>query len=152
MFCYFPPPATAPAKARHYLLHLCRAQDSEENGGRFEYSGPVFDERGRRVRIPQRSPELQAREKLLRVSEIIRPLAKTRSNDQAKVAELMESIAEIGQQVPVDVLEVQVAPGVVKYYGFSGCHRFEAHQRLGRETIRAYVYKASLDTLKAHLS
>ena len=131
-------PVTAASKARR--LYPCQAHNT------------LFDERGRRVRIPQRSQQLQKREKLLLVSEIIRPLAKTRSNDQAKVADLMASIAEIGQQVPIDVLEVEVAPGVVKYYGFSGCHRFEAHQRLGRKTIRAYVYKASLDTLKAHLS
>jgi len=32
-----------------------------------------------------------------------------------------------GQQEPIDVLEVDG-----KYYGFSGCHRFEACQRLGK--------------------
>ena len=38
-------------------------------------------------------------------------------------------------QEPIDVLEVLVdeadkSKGVM-YYGFSGCHRYEAHQRLG---------------------
>jgi len=42
----------------------------------------------------------------------------------------MESIAAIGQQEPIDVLEVDG-----KYYGFLVCHRFEACQRLGKETI-----------------
>jgi sulfiredoxin len=36
-------------------------------------------------------------------------------------------------------------------YGFSGCHRFEAHQRLGMETIRCRVRRASQQTLKMHL-
>ena len=36
-------------------------------------------------------------------------------------------------------------------YGFSGCHRFEAHQRLGKETIRCRVRRASQQTLKMHL-
>lgn len=47
--------------------------------------------------------------------QIRRPLARTRSNDTAKVAALAASIAEIGLQEPIDVLEVE---GV--YYGFSG--------------------------------
>ena len=48
----------------------------------------------------------------LPVASIRRPLARTRSNDQRKVEELMASIQEIGLQVPIDVLEVE---GV--YYG-----------------------------------
>ena len=35
---------------------------------------------------------------------------------------------------PIDVLEVDG-----RYYGFSGCHRYEAHVKLGRETIRCRV-------------
>jgi len=47
---------------------------------------------------------------------------------------------------PIDVLEVDG-----KYYGFSGCHRFEACQRLGKETILARVRKAPRAVLKMHL-
>ncbi|CAM9001836.1 unnamed protein product [Rhodiola kirilowii] len=65
------------------------------------------------------------------LDNIRRPLMRTRANDQQKVKELMDSISEIGLQVPIDVLEVD---GV--YYGFSGCHRYEAHQKLGLPTIR----------------
>ncbi|GIL89093.1 hypothetical protein Vretifemale_16955, partial [Volvox reticuliferus] len=82
----------------------------------------------------------------LPVSAIRRPLGRTRENDPEKVAALMESIREIGLQEPIDVLEVD---GV--YYGFSGCHRFEAHQRLGAETIRCRVRKATKEILKMHL-
>jgi len=46
---------------------------------------------------------------------------------------------------PIDVLEVDG-----KYYGFSG-HRFEACQRLGKETILARVRKAPRAVLKMHL-
>ena len=79
------------------------------------------------------------------LQQIHRPLP--RENDQNKVAALMESIAKIGQQEPIDVLEVDG-----KYYGFSGCHRYEACQRLGKETILARVRKASRAVLKMHLA
>ncbi|KAF6255796.1 ParB/Sulfiredoxin [Scenedesmus sp. NREL 46B-D3] len=80
------------------------------------------------------------------VASIRRPLGKTRSNDQAKVEALMASIQEIGLQEPIDVLLVD---GV--YFGFSGCHRFEAHQRLGLPTIKCRVRKANQQVLKMHM-
>lgn len=79
------------------------------------------------------------------LNQIKRPLP--RQNDQKKVQALMESIAEIGQLEPIDVLEVDG-----NYYGFSGCHRFEACQRLGKETILARVRKAPMSVLKMHLA
>ncbi|WP_009633311.1 ParB N-terminal domain-containing protein [Synechocystis sp. PCC 7509] len=79
------------------------------------------------------------------LQQIYRPLP--RANDSAKVASLMESIAEMGQQEPIDVLEVDG-----QYYGFSGCHRYEACQRLGKETILARVRKAPRAVLKMHLA
>ncbi|XP_040362914.1 sulfiredoxin, chloroplastic/mitochondrial-like [Rosa chinensis] len=48
----------------------------------------------------------------LPLDKIRRPLMRTRTNDPVKVQELMDSISEIGLQVPIDVLEVD---GV--YYG-----------------------------------
>jgi sulfiredoxin len=59
----------------------------------------------------------------------------------------MASIAKIGLQEPIDVLEVE---GV--YYGFSGCHRYEACLRLGHETIRCRVRRAPTSVLKMHLA
>lgn len=80
------------------------------------------------------------------LDQIRRPLLRTRTNDPKKVKDLMESIAEIGLQEPIDVLEVD---GV--YYGFSGCHRFEAHQQLGFPTIRCRIRRGTKETLRHHL-
>ncbi len=79
------------------------------------------------------------------ISKIRRPLY--RQNDQEKVANLMASIQEIGLQEPIDVLEVDG-----EYYGFSGCHRFEACTRLGHETIRCRVRRAPRAVLNMHLA
>ncbi|XP_077221199.1 sulfiredoxin [Tasmannia lanceolata] len=80
------------------------------------------------------------------LDKIRRPLTRTRANDPVKVKELMESIREIGLQEPIDVLEVD---GV--YYGFSGCHRFEAHQHLELPTIRCKVRRGTKETLRHHM-
>jgi len=95
---------------------------------------------------PHKAQHQGARVMEVPVAQIRRPLSKTRSNDAAKVEWLMESIAEIGLQEPIDVIQVDGT-----YYGFSGCHRFEAHQRLGYETIKARVRKGTKRTLLAHL-
>ncbi len=79
------------------------------------------------------------------IQKIRRPLF--RQNDQTKVAALMESIQEIGLQEPIDVLEVDG-----EFYGFSGCHRYEACTRLGHETIRCRVRRAPRAVLKMHLA
>lgn len=79
------------------------------------------------------------------ITEIRRPLP--RANDPDKVASLMESIAQEGLREPIDVLEVDG-----QYYGFSGCHRFEAHQRLGKETIKCRVRRAPRSVLQRHLA
>ncbi|AFZ26529.1 uncharacterized protein, contains ParB-like nuclease domain [Cylindrospermum stagnale PCC 7417] len=79
------------------------------------------------------------------LNQINRPLP--RQNDPNKVQTLMASIAAIGQQEPIDVLEVDG-----QYYGFSGCHRYEACQRLGQKTILARVRKATRSVLKMHLA
>lgn len=79
------------------------------------------------------------------IQKIRRPLF--RQNDQAKVASLMESIEAEGLREPIDVLEVEG-----EFYGFSGCHRFEACSRLGHETIRCRVRRAPRSVLKMHLA
>lgn len=80
----------------------------------------------------------------LPLKAIRRPLK--RQNDPDKVRELMESIASIGLQEPIDVLEVDG-----QYYGFSGCHRFEAVTRLGHEAIACRVRRAPRSVLQMHL-
>lgn len=79
------------------------------------------------------------------IHQIRRPLF--RQNDPEKVAALMISIAEIGLQEPIDVLEVDG-----HYYGFSGCHRYEACSRLGHETILCRVRRAPRSILQNHLA
>jgi uncharacterized ParB-like nuclease family protein len=79
------------------------------------------------------------------IRDIRRPLF--RQNDQEKVEALMASIDEIGLQEPIDVLEVDG-----EYYGFSGCHRYEACSRLGHETILCKVRRAPKAVLKMHLA
>jgi sulfiredoxin len=79
------------------------------------------------------------------IAAIRRPLY--RQNDGQKVEALMQSIAEQGLQEPIDVLEVNG-----QYYGFSGCHRFEACTRLGHETIRCKVRRATPEVLRMHLA
>ncbi len=79
------------------------------------------------------------------INQIRRPLF--RQNDQEKVAALMTSIAEVGLQEPIDVLEVEG-----HYYGFSGCHRYEACSRLGHETILCRVRRAPRSILQNHLA
>ncbi|NEO33328.1 MAG: ParB N-terminal domain-containing protein [Symploca sp. SIO3C6] len=79
------------------------------------------------------------------LEQIRRPLP--RANDQQKVVALMESIAKEGLREPIDVLEVDG-----QYYGFSGCHRYEAHQRLGKETIKCRIRRATRSVLQRHLA
>ncbi|MGK7902749.1 MAG: ParB N-terminal domain-containing protein [Hormoscilla sp.] len=79
------------------------------------------------------------------INQIRRPLP--RQTDPAKVAALMKSIQMEGLREPIDVLEVDG-----EYYGFSGCHRYEAHQRLGKETIRCRVRRAPRSVLRMHLA
>jgi sulfiredoxin len=79
------------------------------------------------------------------IEKIRRPLY--RQNDAAKVEALMQSIQEIGLQEPIDVLEVDG-----EYYGFSGCHRFEACSRLGHGTILCKVRRAPKSVLQMHLA
>jgi len=81
----------------------------------------------------------------LPIDHIHRPLY--RENDPGKVRSLMESIQEIGLQEPIDVLEVEG-----QYYGFSGCHRFEACRRLGHSTIRCRVRRAPKAVLRMHMA
>jgi sulfiredoxin len=84
------------------------------------------------------------REAVLPLASIRRPLE--RALDEAKVALLMESIAAEGQREPIDVLEVEG-----QLWGFNGCHRVAAHERLGKTTIRARVRSANREVLRMHL-
>ena len=84
------------------------------------------------------------REAVLPLASIRRPLA--RALDEAKVTALMASIAAEGQREPIDVLEVEG-----QLWGFNGCHRVAAHERLGKSTIRARVRRANREVLRLHM-
>ena len=78
------------------------------------------------------------------LASIRRPLQ--RQLDEAKVQALMASIAAEGQKEPIDVLEVDG-----QLWGFNGCHRVVAHERLGRTTIKARVRQATPEVLRLHM-
>lgn len=59
----------------------------------------------------------------------------------------MASIAEIGLQEPIDVLEVEG-----EFYGFSGCRRYKACLCLGHDSIRCRVRRAPRSVFKLHLA
>lgn len=79
------------------------------------------------------------------LADIRRPLP--RQTDPKKVVVLMESIAREGLREPIDILEVEG-----QYYGFSGCHRYEAHQLLGKRTIKCRIRSAPRTVLEKHLA
>ena len=81
----------------------------------------------------------------LEINQIHRPLP--RQTDRHKVEKLAQSIAEEGLHEPIDVLEVDG-----QYYGFSGCHRYEAHQLLGKATIKCRVRRAPRSVLRSHIA
>ena len=83
--------------------------------------------------------------KELRLEEIRRPLP--RQTDPVKVKQLAQSIDREGLREPIDVLEVEN-----NYYGFSGCHRYEAHQLLNKPTIKCRVRRAPLSVLRSHIA
>ena len=66
--------------------------------------------------------------------------------DESKVDYLMQSIADVGLQEPIDLLEIDG-----KLYGFNGCHRYTAHKRLGLTHIEANVRQVDRATFKLHL-
>ena len=78
------------------------------------------------------------------LASVRRPLQ--RFLDDQKVEDLMASICEEGLQEPIELLEVNG-----KLWGFNGCHRVAAHERLGMSTIRARIRQATARDLNLHL-
>ena len=68
--------------------------------------------------------------------------------DEEKVQFLMKSISEEGLHVPITVLRDSNNGAL---FGFGGCHRYEAHKRLGKETIKVEVKNATPNMLKLYL-
>ena len=78
------------------------------------------------------------------LASVRRPLQ--RFLDDQKVEDLMASIREEGLQEPIELLEVNG-----QLWGFNGCHRVAAHERLGMSTIRARIRQVTARDLNLHL-
>lgn len=86
------------------------------------------------------------------LSVITRPIATP--VDEAKVASLMATLrdASTADQVPpITLLRLTGDAGGQYYYSFGGCHRYEAHKRLGSAEVPAVLQRASLADLRVFL-
>ncbi|OXU27619.1 hypothetical protein TSAR_013469 [Trichomalopsis sarcophagae] len=83
---------------------------------------------------------------------LIRPFPP--SVDNEKVRSLMETLnnPETENLVPpVDILWIKGRNGGDYYYSFGGCHRYAAHQRLGKTTIKAKIVQSTITDLRSYL-
>ncbi|KAF2069464.1 hypothetical protein CYY_009219 [Polysphondylium violaceum] len=85
------------------------------------------------------------------ISVIHRPLPSYL--DEEKVISLMETLKKNSEDVPpIDVnWVVGKNPDNNYYMAFGGCHRWEAHKRLGLPTIKARIVKSTPQDIKVYL-
>ena len=84
------------------------------------------------------------------ISDIIRPLQSFPV--EAKIESICATIEENPTEVPpITLLWLKGESGSDFFFGFGGCHRYEAYKRLGRKTIPAILQKATISTLQTFL-
>lgn len=86
------------------------------------------------------------------ISVLIRPF--TSNLDEEKVKMMMKVLTEPNSDnvlPPIDVMWIKGRLGGDYYYSFGGCHRFEAHRRLDKKSIKAKLIRANIETLRAYL-
>ena len=82
------------------------------------------------------------------ISDIIRPLESVVLS--GKVDSLCSTIeTNPGEVPPVTLLWVKGESGSNYFFGFGGCHRYNAYKKLGKETIPAILQESTLENLKS---
>nr|CAD7200289.1 unnamed protein product [Timema douglasi] len=74
--------------------------------------------------------------------------------DEAKVQSLMDTLEDPSMcslVPPIDVLWIKGRLDGDYYYSFGGCHRYTAHKRLGRKTIKVKLVSSTINDLKIYL-